>query len=227
MKESMLEAYIKNDFRLELVNDLARKMYEDAQLAVHNYHHAVWVAEKAIMIGENEQKADMSILIPSALLHDAGAAIGDYRYHAVNGGKMIRRELPGLGFRDENVEKIAVAVEEHSGLNHGSYESKYLFDADTLNKSGRHGIMQSRLCAEEFGMSVQETAERYIVRFPELIKKGYYTQAAKEIDKNMGINGLSGLEMTLEYWKKVSELLKEGNLGEMQILSMAESPLGV
>lgn len=222
-----MDKYIEKDFRLEWVIELAKKMYEQANLPLHNHSHGLWVAEKATLIGEKEGEVDISALISAALLHDAGVAEGAYTGHAATGAKIARRELPDLGFVYENTERIALAIEQHSGFNHTSNESRYLYDADTLNKAGKHGIEQCRLACEEFGFSIDDAAKRYIPLFFKLNSKGYYTKTAEEIDVEMGVCGFGGLKLGLEYWKKINEILKKGNVKETEILLMAKSYLGI
>jgi len=227
MSENKLEVYIAKDPRLAEVNELARQKYAQANKVVHNHQHALWDTENAILIGENEGNVNLSILISAGLMHDTGVAEGPYKDHAVNSGIIVRRELPALGFAGDEVEKIASAVEQHAGSVHTSTESQYLYDADTLNKAGVHGIEQYLLIQQEFNLSLPQLIQRGIRSITEYVKKGYYSQTARKIDKEMGNGQLGGLEVSLEFIKKVGILLREGRLSEQEIIEKAKQLTGI
>lgn len=235
--KNKLEFYIKKDARLIKVNELARECYKKGGELVHNYSHALWDTEKAIIIGENEGNVNFSVLISSGLMHDSGVAIGPYKDHAINGSKIIRKEFPKLDFRGEEIDKIALAVEEHDGFIHTLLESKILYDADVLNKAGAHGIHQYILVAYEMGITLPRLAQkvikspkspqREIKTLSKRIEKGYYTETATKIDKNLGNEKYSGLELTLEFWKTFDKLLKEGKMKEHEIINKTYKILGI
>lgn len=227
--ENRLESYIKKDPRLIKVNELARQEYDEAGKLVHNYNHATWDTEKAIEIYENENSTEVNstILIASALMHDIGVSILPYEDHTINGTKIIKEKLPSFGFTSKEIDKIALAVEEHNGLIHTFPESQYLYDADTLNKAGAHGIQQYFLMGHEFGLSVSKIAKRVINTLPKKIEKSYYTKTAKEIDEGLGNGKYCGLELTLNFWEIFNDLLKEGNMKEHEIINKAYKILGI
>jgi len=227
--KNRLEFYIEKDPRLIKVNELAKQEYLKAGKLAHNYNHAIWDTETTIKIYENEKSTEVNptILIASALMHDTGVSIGHYTYHAVNGSKIIRREFPKLGFTDEETEKSALAVEQHNSLIHTFPESQYLYDADTLNKAGIHGIQGYFLVAHEFGSSISKIAQRAINNLPKGVEKGYYTKTAKEMDKSLGNEKYGGLELTLEFWRLFDKILKEGKIEENEAINKAYQILGV
>ena len=58
-------------------------------------------------------------------------------------------------------------------------------------------------------------------------QKGFYTDTAREIDREMGNGQLAGLELTLEFWKKSDELLRQGNLNEIEIIKKLKGVLNI
>lgn len=227
--ETRLESYIKEYPCLIKVNKLARQEYAKAGKLVHNYNHAIWVTEKAIEIYENEKPTEINpnILITSALMHDTGVSIEPYEDHTINSSKIIKEKFHSLGFTSKEIDKIALAVEEHNGLIHTFPESQYLYDADTLNKAGAHGIQQYFLIGHEFSLSIPEIAKRAISTLPKKIEKSYYTKTAKEIDKGLGNDQYCGLELTLKFWETFNNLLKEGNMKEYEIINKVYKILGI
>jgi len=221
-----LELYLKEP-RLAVVNELAKTLYDRAGLEVHNYPHALWDTEKIIIIGEAEGHRDISLSIAAGLMHDTGVSRGPYKDHSVNGGKNVREYLPGIGFNPIDIEEIAVAVEEHNGLEHISDTSRYLYDGDTLNKSGSHGLRQCEAVGKEFGLDLTGMTKRFLPYFEKLAQKGFYTDTAREIDREMGNGQLAGLELTLEFWKKSDELLRQGNLNEIEIIKKLKGVLNI
>ena len=130
-------------------------------------------------------------------------------------------------FNPIDIEEIAVAVEEHNGLEHISDTSRYLYDGDTLNKSGSHGLRQCEAVGKEFGLDLTGMTKRFLPYFEKLAQKGFYTDTAREIDREMGNGQLAGLELTLEFWKKSDELLRQGNLNEIEIIKKLKGVLNI
>lgn len=221
-----LDQYLNEDTCLVEVDLLARGFYEQAGLLVHNYDHALWDTETAIRIWEGERNTDISRLIAAALMHDTGVVKPPYKDHGKNGAELVRVHLPRLGFSKEEVDDIATAVLEHNEWDHSTPTSRDLYDADTLNKSGVHGIGQCRAAQEEYGFNLRQIADRFLPYLGRLIKKGFYTKTAREIDVEMG-SGKPGLEVTLAYFKKIDELLREGGLDDTQILAEVNKIFGV
>ena len=210
-----LEEYMAKDHRLSQVNALAKKLYGFADLKLHNYDHALWDTEKIITIAEAEGHKDIALTISAALMHDSGVSSGPYSDHPENGGSNVRFYLPEIGFDRRDVEEIAVAVQEHNGLKHSSDTSRYLFDADTLNKSGAHGIGQCMMVGEEFGLDFGEMAARFSAGFAKLVEKGFYTGTARDIDREMGNQEYPGLELNLEFWRRADILLRDNYTGDI------------
>jgi HD superfamily phosphodiesterase len=73
----------------------------------HDYHHTLYVTEKALQIGYQERctEAEMNLLEVAALWHDTGYIL-TYDGHEEAGCELARQYLPGFGFSEENINKI-------------------------------------------------------------------------------------------------------------------------
>ena len=73
----------------------------------HNYEHSLYVMEKAVEIGQQENcsAAEIELLRAAALWHDAGY-IKTYADHEEAGCVLARQYLPEYGFTAEDVNKI-------------------------------------------------------------------------------------------------------------------------
>ena len=108
----------------------------------HDLEHTLRVYETCSYIG-SKKGADMSILLPSALLHDIGRA---YPRHAYIGSKLAEKILLENGYSRKKIEKICYAIESHSFTEKkipNSLEAKILSDADKLDAMGAIGIYRT------------------------------------------------------------------------------------
>lgn len=223
----MLQPYIAQDPRLIGVRDLAKEMYAAGSLSLHNYEHALWDTNVAIRIAKQELGVDVFKVIPAALLHDAGVGIGPYKDHIANGAKLARERLPDMDYNEADTEEIATAIFQHNGWTHTNPTSKVLFDADSLNKAGVHGIEQIIRVSKEFGTPTKVMPERFIPYIKQLIDSTFYTETAEQINIEMGNNQYNGLNLTLVYLQEMDRFLKEGNLTEKEILHKVNELFGV
>jgi uncharacterized protein len=85
-----------------LLNNRLSKFYY-----YHNSAHTLYVAEKAIEIGlqENCTPNEIDLLSTAALWHDAGF-INIYTGHEEEGCKLVRQYLPGYGCSSNDIEAI-------------------------------------------------------------------------------------------------------------------------
>ena len=197
-------------------------------LVAHNPRHMMWDAKTAEIIYSTELElnkseeigqANIKLIVAAALLHDIGAYLGEYKLHDITGQKhimstdflskffgSIRKNLIDM----DEIEKIATIVGEHNNYQQSTIESKILYDADTLNKAGIHGIFQSFNIQKEFGVNLLKVAQRMVDGVKKKLDSNYYyTLAAKKQDQSMGEHGLGGLETTQIYWENVLDILNE------------------
>jgi uncharacterized protein len=73
----------------------------------HNFGHTLYVADKAVEIGRNEQCSpeELELLNTAALWHDTGCIIR-YKGHEELGCGFVRQYLPGYGYDDAQIKII-------------------------------------------------------------------------------------------------------------------------
>ncbi len=122
----------------------ARRHYEGAD-AVHAFDHVLRVLALAERVGRAEG-ADLEIVRPAALLHDAGreAAEAQGFDHAAFAAARAREIL--VGQPRERVEAVAHAVAAHrfrAEPEPTTLEAQVLFDADKLDAIGAVGVARA------------------------------------------------------------------------------------
>ncbi len=90
----------------EFVIDLLKTSTPDTYY-YHNYHHSLYVQEKAAEIGayENCSKKELDLLYAAALWHDTGY-IHKHKDHERESCVLARQYLPGYGYTDADIHKI-------------------------------------------------------------------------------------------------------------------------
>ena len=111
----------------------------------HDFSHILRVCKLARIIGQ-EEKADMRVLLPAALLHDLESkkGQGSGREPSCQAGLGAARGfLQGKGLGRDRIEKVLYAVEVHRfsrGIIPTTLEARILQDADRLDAMGAIGI---------------------------------------------------------------------------------------
>jgi len=193
-----LDYFIKKDPRIKKVYDYAKEKYDKPNLVQHNWAHILRDLYRALVIAEGESGVNYNILIPAVILHDIGVTEGKYSDHIEKGSRIVKRDLPKLGYCKEEIERIAKAVLLHKGKEKIDFlEAQILFDADRLEKSGIAGVSASYRAQLELGKTLLEWA------FPRKYKnEDFYTKKAKEI------SGEGFYEMD-KHFEEVKESLKK------------------
>lgn len=193
-----LDYFIKKDPRIKKIYDYAKKKYNKANLVQHNWEHILRDLYRALIIAETEKNVNYSVLIPAILLHDLGVTEDVYQHHTEKGSMIIKRDLPKLGYEKEEIEQIAYCVVCHKGKpKPNTTESKILFDADRLEKSGIGGIFTTYRAQLELKKSLNKWA------FPRFYKnKDLFTKKAKEISGK-------GFSEWDKHFKEVKKSLKK------------------
>ena len=148
----------------------------------HGFEHTERVIGLCMVLGER-LGADMSVLIPAAILHDVGR--GDDN-HAEKGAEKARLILTEHGVPENRVARIVEAIRVHSfseGLEASSLEAQILSDADKLDAMGAVGVYR----AAQYSGEHDRSQEDYIGHFHEklLTLKGLlYTDEAKKLAEN-------------------------------------------
>ena len=124
--------------------DEISSLYRKADPA-HDFSHILRVCRIARKIGQ-EEKADMKVLLPAALLHDLESKKGLKSGKEPSGQAGLgaaRSFLQGKGLDRDRIEKVLYAVEVHSfsrGILPATLEARILQDADRLDAMGAIGI---------------------------------------------------------------------------------------
>lgn len=145
----------------------------------HDFEHTLRVYETCLYIG-SKKGADMSILLPAALLHDIGRA---YPRHAYIGSKLAEMILLENGYSIKKIEKICNAIETHSFSEKkipNSLEAKVLSDADKLDAMGAVGIYRTAIFNTMSNGNLETTIEHFHNKLLKLIDL-LYTDIALQL----------------------------------------------
>jgi uncharacterized protein len=214
-------SFFKETRQKQLFEDV-RKFYETHNYDyAHRLDHVARVLWWCIFLSKKE-KADLSILIPAAILHDIGKLEKIKHNHAQVSYKMCFRYLKKHGYNRDEIEKISQAILAHS-MQHSEFpktiEEKVLFDADKLdaiNPISLHRWFFSYSYIKSFYAHdrVLEEISKDIKKWKQRVgKTPFYTKTAREI----GDKGLTYIEnvfndITNDY-KKFRRIYKELNIG--------------
>lgn len=171
-----LQKYLKEK-RLKDLYEKVKAKYEEKSPIAHNWEHTYRDLINSIIIGEAE-KADMSIVLPSVILHDIGFLTNpNPSVHHIEGSEKC------LGWLDdwskEEQTKISECIKRHKGkarefaFEPTTIEEKVVHDADVLEKYGKIGIAQGVKVFTEFA----ETAKP---EFKSLKKMAEFLSQIKE-----------------------------------------------
>lgn len=130
------------------------------QRGSHGFDHIERVTAMCERIGQ-EERADMAILIPAALLHDIARALekGNGIPHELAGARMAEEYLASIQYDSRRIAAIAHAIRTHryrSTEKPATLEAQILSDADKLDAMGAIGIARTFMRAGEHGGSVHD-----------------------------------------------------------------------
>ena len=135
-----LDEHVKRDPRILDVYLEARRRYGESGLNHHNFSHVMRDLYRSLVIAEEEDSVDYSVLIPSVLLHDIGFCTPDFHKlgHDVAGARLAHEITVNLGYDEQICEAIFHYVRAHKGKAElpQTLEAKILYDADVLEKAG-------------------------------------------------------------------------------------------
>jgi len=132
----------------------------------HGFEHTERVYRACSYLG-NGVGADLSILLPAALLHDVGRGADD---HALASAEIARQILEAAGYERDKVEAVVEAISTHSFSGErapATLEAKILSDADKLDAMGALGVYRAAMYSAEHGRPVNE----FVVHFHEKLLK--------------------------------------------------------
>jgi uncharacterized protein len=143
----------------------------------HGYEHTERVIEICKVLGK-ALKADMSILIPAAILHDIGRERDNHAYHSAEIAREILRDL-----NYPMIDEIIHAIEVHSfsaGGQAKTLEAQILSDADKLDAIGAIGIYRAAMFSYEHKRPWEDFIEHFQEKLLKL-KDLTYTDKAKSL----------------------------------------------
>ena len=168
----------------------------------HGWQHVSDVMDYCFRIWK-EEKANLRIILPSAVLHDIALAKkygGTFDDHSIRGSKNCVPYLKKAGYTSKEIEEIKHCVAAHNvryeGIEPKSIEARILIDADTLDKIDEGSFERAHKRIAEKKMTVEEFATRWVTSREKLIKEGklWYTDTGRKIGQPL-------LEKALAYWK--------------------------
>jgi uncharacterized protein len=196
-----LTNYLSKDTTFRAIYDYTKQRFDAAKhLTAHNWEHAYRDTINAIAIGEAEG-ADMSIVLPAAVMHDIGFLYGATgKTHGAVGADKLPEYLAegGLHLNKSKIDLLADCIRTHKGSMHGeepeTLEAKVVSDADMLEKFGPIGVYQTIRTFTEFNFGTEKTLTR-LATFNELefqtetgqrlaqSQRQYVAQFAKELQQ--------------------------------------------
>ena len=206
--------------------------YIQSSLNADDFAHTCRVFNYALQILDAEKKADASVVIFAAILHDIGRADEEAEDHGKAGSEKSYAYLTEKGYADELAKSVANCILTHCSCSEvppQTLEAKILFDADKLDTTGAVGtaraIAQCRLegnpmyALGEDGLPLsgkKEEASSLMKKYSRKLKKlekVFFTEKAKKIAvKRQPIMDeyFNQLAEELESnYKKGSELIKK------------------
>lgn len=125
------------------------------EFGTHGFEHTERVCRACRHIG-GSVGAELSILLPAALLHDVGRGADD---HALASAEIARNILVSKGYEMDKMEAVVEAISTHSFTGErgpASLEAKVLSDADKLDAMGALGIYRASMYGAEHGRSLDD-----------------------------------------------------------------------
>ena len=149
------------------------------EFGTHGFEHTERVCRACRHLGGGVG-ADLSVLLPAALLHDVGRGTAD---HALESAEIARRILEALGYEGDEVEAVVEAISAHSftgGRSSASLEARVLSDADKLDATGALGTYRAAMYSLEHGRPIGD----FIAHFHEKLlklKDRLFTEEARRL----------------------------------------------
>ena len=151
--------------RLSKLTELVKGRYDNDDPS-HDWLHIGRVIKTCKLLAEDEG-ADLETLLPAAYLHDV-INVPKNSPDRLKASQMAAEEAKGIlrhvGYREEEIEKIAQVIIEHSyslGLKPTSIESAILQDADRLDALGAIGMMRHVTVGTRMGASYYHAEEPF------------------------------------------------------------------
>lgn len=147
----------------------------------HGVEHVKRVYELCLFIGK-ATGADLEILLPAAILHDAGRS-DSTKGHSWESVRISEELLSKAGLDKLKIQMIGEAIRSHSYEAEESprtLEAKILSDADKLDALGSVGIFRAAAYAAEEHRGTEDFMDHFhekLLKLPELM----YTELAQQM----------------------------------------------
>ncbi|MDD5416790.1 MAG: HD domain-containing protein [Candidatus Aenigmarchaeota archaeon] len=169
---------------LKLVKDYYKKNKFDP---IHQIDHIERVLFWVIIISKQE-KANLSIMIPAAIVHDIALSKYGDDFHAKKGEIFCKSFLRRVGYRTEEIKKISETVRLHSTddpIRERTLEGNILFDADKMDAIGSIGTFRHAFDRMNKGAQFTEIGNATLKWFKEKEKHDsiFFTKTGKELGK--------------------------------------------
>jgi len=200
-----LNDYLSRFPELKTLYELVKKDFSTKGLVHHNWHHILRNIAAAMMVGEAE-KANMKIVLASALLHDIGRLYPQLeKNHHAAGGMVASKYLKSAGFADEEIKAITHCIRAHGprGLEEPkTLEARVVYDVEVLSCSvGYVGVAR----VFDYFMREEGACVKKMVDVPSGRKgprKDFYTKTGRVL-------GEEGLRKARDFWEELRRELKE------------------
>lgn len=145
----------------------------------HGLEHTMRVYRTCMALGK-AQEADISILLPAALLHDIVRDGGDHASMSSHKAGEILRELHYTEKAEAAISKTISAHSFSAGRVPESLEAKILSDADKIDAMGALGVYRAAMYSAENGRPLED----FVAHFTEkllTLKDILFTDEAKRL----------------------------------------------
>ena len=198
-----------NDFNT-LIHDYVVSQFR--QPGSHGLDHTIRVTSLCYVIG-TEERADMQVLLPAAMLHDIARSIEDKTGipHEIEGARMAESFLISIRYPQDLIPGITSAIRTHrfstSDIPH-SLEGWILSDADKLDATGAVGLARAFITSGERGGDISDAIDHIDNKLLKLADM-MHTRSARQLASTRH-DLVSSFLTTLINEMKIHDGLKKG-----------------
>jgi len=147
----------------------------------HNIEHIRRVYGVCLLLGR-KLGADLSILLPAAILHDIGRR-REVVDHVEESARLSEEVLKELGVNEQGIKRTVEAIRTHSfggDRRPMSLEAEILSDADKLDAMGAVGIYRAAAYVSENDRTIDDFIDHFNEKLLKLLDL-LYTKPAREM----------------------------------------------
>lgn len=168
--------------KIEKIIAYVQTVFEES--GSHGFDHTLRVTRLCERLGEDE-KADMRVVLPAALLHDIARPLEEEKgvAHEKAGALIAEEFLRSIGYEEVLIPKISHAIRTHryrSESRPETLEAMVLSDADKLDAMGAIGIARTFMQAGEQKGTMSDATDHIHEKLLKL-KGLMYTRGARGI----------------------------------------------